>query len=57
MAERFGRKRTNVVLVLLVVPLHASKGPWTDLTAHFVSGLVMCSLVLAPFGAGHLGQG
>jgi MFS family permease len=55
LAQHFGRKWTNVVLVLLVVPLYATYGLWTDPTALFLIGLVMCSLFLAPFGQGTWG--
>jgi MFS family permease len=55
LAQRFTRKWTNVILVLLVVPLYATYGLWTDMTALFVTGLVMCSLFLAPFGQGTWG--
>jgi MFS family permease len=55
LAQRFGRKWTNVILVMLVVPLYATYGLWTDQTALFVIGLVMTSLFLAPFGQGTWG--
>ena len=55
LAQRFKRKRTNIILVLLVVPLYATYGLWTDPTVLFVIGLVMCSLFLAPFGQGAWG--
>ncbi len=42
--------------MLLVVPLYATYGLWTDPTVLFVIGLVMCSLFLAPFGQGTWGR-
>jgi MFS family permease len=55
LAQHFGRKWTNVILVVLVVPLYATYGLWTDPAALFLIGLVMCSLFLAPFGQGTWG--
>jgi len=55
LAQRFARKRTNIILVVLAVPLFATYGMWTDWTALFIVGLVLCSLFLAPFGQGTWG--
>ena len=55
LAQRFGRRRTNVTLVLLTVPIFATYGMLTDHLALFVGGLLLCSLFLAPFGQGTWG--
>jgi hypothetical protein len=55
LAQYFGRRWTNIILGLLVVPLYATYGLWTDPTTLFVIGLVMSSLFLAPFGQGTWG--
>ena len=55
LAQRWGRRWTNVGLVVVTVPLFATYGMLTDWTALFVVGLVLCSLFLAPFGQGTWG--
>jgi len=55
LAQRWGRKWTNIALVVITVPLFATYGMLTDWTALFVVGLVLCSLFLAPFGQGTWG--
>ena len=55
LAQRWGRKWTNIVIVIVTVPLFATYGMLTDYTALFVVGLVLCSLFLAPFGQGTWG--
>jgi MFS family permease len=55
LAQRFGRRRTNVTLVLVTVPIFAAYGLLTDQTALFIGGLLLCSLFLAPFGQGTWG--
>ncbi len=55
LAQRWGRKWTNITLVLATVPLYATYGLLTDSTALFIVGLLLCSLFLAPFGQGTWG--
>jgi MFS family permease len=55
LAQRWGRKWTNIALVVVTVPIFATYGMLTDWTALFVVGLVLCSLFLAPFGQGTWG--
>jgi hypothetical protein len=55
LAQRYGRRRTNVTLVLLTVPLFAAYGMFEDPALLFAGGLLLCSLFLAPFGQGTWG--
>ncbi|MBV9580300.1 MAG: MFS transporter [Chloroflexi bacterium] len=56
LAQRYGRKRTNITLVLLTVPFYATYGLLTEQWALFVVGLLLASLFLAPFGQGIWGS-
>ena len=54
-AQRWGRRWTNIGLVVVTVPLFATYGLLTDWGALFIVGLILCSLFLAPFGQGTWG--
>lgn len=55
LAQRFGRKWTNIALVIPAGILMATFGLWSDPAIIFIVGLLLASLFLMPFGQGTWG--
>jgi MFS family permease len=57
LAQRYGRKWTNIAFVIPAGILMATFGLWTNLVMIFIVGLLLASLFLMPFGQGAWGWG